>query len=205
MVIDEIVVKADVSEIENLIDQLGDLQTYKLYEGAEQTLVDLDEVVKIFADHVEAEVAQPELPEFCDKCEVRWVHGCEPECKKRVLKQLERKKMAEQGRLIDKDALLKELGITDEDCTKCEFGDGHGYCAKGSDFSYACDAICTAPTVEERKKGKWHKVSADKYIQTAKYYFECSECGGHIIGLWDYCPNCGADMRKTDEKTNISG
>lgn len=36
--------------------------------------------------------AQPELPEFCDKCEVRWVHGCEPECKKRVLKQLERKK-----------------------------------------------------------------------------------------------------------------
>ena len=69
MAIAKIAVKADVSEIENLIDQLKDLQTYKLYEGADQTLVDLYDVVKIFADHVEAEVAQPE-PQ-CNECPER--------------------------------------------------------------------------------------------------------------------------------------
>ena len=67
MAIVEIAVKADVSEIENLIDQLKDLQTYKFYEGAEQTLVDIDEVVKIFTDHVEAKVAQPEIIR-CKEC-----------------------------------------------------------------------------------------------------------------------------------------
>ncbi len=56
----KIQVKADITGIEKLIDQLKGLQTYKMYEGADQTLVDLDDLVKIFTDHVEAEVAQPQ-------------------------------------------------------------------------------------------------------------------------------------------------
>lgn len=31
--------------------------------------------------------AQPELPDICDGCEVRFVHGCDPKCKESVLKR----------------------------------------------------------------------------------------------------------------------
>lgn len=44
------------------------------------------------------------------------------------------------------------------------------------------------PTIEERKKGKWKEDSGN---------IACSHC--HTIWLYrrtDYCPNCGADMRK---------
>lgn len=51
-------------------------------------------------------------------------------------------------RLIDADALMKELGITSDDCCECEWGDGHGYCTRTSDFTDACDAICTALPIE---------------------------------------------------------
>lgn len=54
----EIPIKVDLDEIDKLIDELRHLQTYKLYEGADQKLVDLDEVVKIFAGHVKAEGEQ---------------------------------------------------------------------------------------------------------------------------------------------------
>lgn len=49
-----------------------------------------------------------------------------------------------------------------------------------------------APTIEERKTGKWIRG-------------KCDQCGAHAP-FWpmastyyesDYCPNCGADMRKT--------
>ena len=43
----KIQVKADITGIEKLLDQLKGLQTYKMYEGADQMLVDLDDVVKI--------------------------------------------------------------------------------------------------------------------------------------------------------------
>lgn len=51
-------------------------------------------------------------------------------------------------RLIDADALMKELGITSDDCCECEWGDGHGYCTRTSDFTDACDSICTALPIE---------------------------------------------------------
>ena len=44
------------------------------------------------------------------------------------------------------------------------------------------------------KTGRWRKVSMDKYVQHAMYYYECSECKGQIIGEHNYCPNCGAKM-----------
>ena len=54
-----------------------------------------------------------------------------------------------------------------------------------------------APTVEERKTGKW--------IYNRWHVWECSVCGGnptkgmgYVQGhdeLYNYCPNCGADMR----------
>lgn len=94
-------------------------------------------------------------------------------------------------RLIDKDALMTVLGITDEECSKCDLGDGTGYCTFSSEWTTACDAICTAPVIEERKTGKWMNVS-DGFID----FYECSQCGKHVDDFSNYCPNCGADMRE---------
>lgn len=54
---------------------------------------------------------------------------------------------------------------------------------------------CTADVVE-RKHGKWNWVS---------FNIECSECGAmpnfdSTEPLYNFCPNCGADMR--EEKTD---
>ena len=46
----------------------------------------------------------------------------------------------------------------------------------------------------QQRTGRWSKVSMDKYIQHATYYYECSECGDQHIGQVNYCPNCGAKM-----------
>lgn len=91
-------------------------------------------------------------------------------------------------RLVDADALMKTLGITDMDCDKCGWGNGHGFCTRGGDFTDACTAIEDAPTVEERKKGKWGENG------------ECQFCGfqpwyENDIHTLSFCPNCGADMR----------
>ena len=52
-------------------------------------------------------------------------------------------------RLIDADALMKVLGITDMDCDKCEWQSGYGsYCSRGNDFTDACSAIEDAPTID---------------------------------------------------------
>ena len=56
----EVPIKVDIYKIEELIDQLKHLQTYKLCAGDEMTLVDRDDVVKIIADHVKAEVSPPD-------------------------------------------------------------------------------------------------------------------------------------------------
>lgn len=59
-------------------------------------------------------------------------------------------------------------------------------------------AIATAPTIEERKKGKWiiHPEVKNIYGGT---YIECSECGEkYVVQYVDdekFCRNCGADMR----------
>ena len=100
-------------------------------------------------------------------------------------------------RLIDKDALLKELGISDEECEKCDRGDRNGYCAMSSDWTYACDAICTAPTIEERKTGKWiiepYDAQNDIFIHRCGTCMRVAMLGGHTT-KFKYCPICGSAM-----------
>lgn len=64
-------------------------------------------------------------------------------------------------------------------------------------------AIKDLPSVHPmRKKGKWRRISADKYVQHATAFYRCLECGLDSIGETNFCPNCGADMRgDADEPT----
>ena len=50
--------------------------------------------------------------------------------------------------------------------------------------------------LEPRKKGKWIDKSDD--IDGAWNY--CSVCMEQAIDLYDFCPNCGADMREGDSE-----
>lgn len=54
----------------------------------------------------------------------------------------------------------------------------------------------------ERKKGKWKREvlgSTSGYGTTVMY--QCSECEQMAISQYNYCPNCGADMRKGGDAT----
>lgn len=59
----------------------------------------------------------------------------------------------------------------------------------------AIDALENLPSAEPRKKGKWIDKSDD--IDGAWNY--CSVCMEQAIDLYDFCPNCGADMREGEE------
>lgn len=57
-----------------------------------------------------------------------------------------------------------------------------------------CDVkgiINSAPTIEERKKGKWIDLGA---------VFECSVCHERSCCAGNYCSDCGADMRDEEEE-----
>ena len=56
----EISVKIYFGEIEEIIKELGQLQTYKLFDGAEEVLVDINDVARVFEKHVKATSAEPE-------------------------------------------------------------------------------------------------------------------------------------------------
>ena len=64
------------------------------------------------------------------------------------------------------------------------------------------DDIDDAPTIEpERKKGKWIPLFDGRFTGGA-YWFHCSKCERVVPdvrnGGWNFCPNCGADMRGDD-------
>lgn len=101
-------------------------------------------------------------------------------------------------RLIDADALAETLGITDMSCERCAWYDRtKSLCGRGGDFEDACAAIEDAPTVEERKTGKWN--CGDDMFE----YAVCSCCEWDSGEAWEYakkyfsfCPNCGASMEE---------
>ena len=83
-------------------------------------------------------------------------------------------------RAIDADALINELNNSHYP--------GAPYIDAG--ISIAIGKVCDAPTIApEREKGEWERKSF--YDNTPI----CSKCYCEGNWEWDYCPNCGADMR----------
>ena len=89
-------------------------------------------------------------------------------------------------------------------------GIAFGYSAA---HEHICDIIKTLPTIAERKKGKW----MGENTRSASYIFKCSCCGKNAYFVhgkgrgrncenrycgYDYCPNCGADMRGDADETD---
>lgn len=57
------------------------------------------------------------------------------------------------------------------------------------------DGFKNNPTIEPRKKGKWKKGVGENGVTTSLFCSECNYENTHWYD-WNYCPNCGADMRE---------
>lgn len=82
----EIPVRVYMEEFEEIINELKHLQTYKLFEGDDKVLINCDDVVEIFADHLRAEILSGSTIEQERKKE-KWIPCSEslPEEGKQVL------------------------------------------------------------------------------------------------------------------------
>ena len=81
----------------------------------------------------------------------------------------------------------------DADKLQEEFKELHG-----GKRSLLIDAQPTAD-VRENVKGHWMKVQQPSFDQNGRLQkadcFVCENCGGLSLVEYNYCPNCGADMR----------
>ncbi len=78
--------------------------------------------------------------------------------------------------------------------------DAETVCGRGYAFNVfllglfkAHKIIADLPSAQpERKKGKW--------IKRAPSLYRCSECARFSPAQENFCPNCGAEMEKADER-----
>ena len=62
-------------------------------------------------------------------------------------------------------------------------------------FGLFREIIDNAPTVEERQQGEWIKYSFKDFGAFGDYDYKCSNCQKVSGGQYNFCSNCGADMR----------
>ena len=90
---------------------------------------------------------------------------------------------------IEREALLKfiENGLNNPDKTK----------AFGYDAVEIMTEVQYAPAADvvERKRGEWEFVEQRFYHGGFINLFRCSECSAATDKEYNFCPNCGADMR----------
>lgn len=84
----------------------------------------------------------------------------------------------------------------EQDCEKCVFRPFKQFQPEPQcdECAYREEARQTIAKYQ-RKKGKWIKADETPYIRKHYHTVCCSECHRQGSERWNYCPNCGADMR----------
>ena len=102
-------------------------------------------------------------------------------------------------RLIDADALIKDLGKWMKEVDPKHPNDSSPIPPIEDIIVSTMLTIEEQPTIEERKNGAWIPEFNGEFKGGA-YWFKCSECGRIVPevrnGGWDYCPNCGCRMEE---------
>ena len=97
-------------------------------------------------------------------------------------------------RLINADELMPKLKFIRE-------AEHQIYGKESWEFASKCiTAIEDAPTIEERKTGKWipHK---SVFGGLGEKVYTCNQCGYNIgFHTENFCPSCGADMREGQDE-----
>ena len=101
-------------------------------------------------------------------------------------------------RLIDADALRDALSITGtaDSWKGCKYNDRFEFACNtdaAPTFEYVCEMIDDAPTIEERKTGKWIDYSEDGYVE-CPFCHSATNCDDNIDEL-HFCFLCGAMMK----------
>ena len=102
-------------------------------------------------------------------------------------------------RLIDADRLKEEIVEAGQGSTRYRIGEFWEL-----NRNEIWKVIDEQPTVEERKKGRWLRYGEDGYPNNEDTVFwQCDQCLEQYTGrtkrIPNFCPNCGADMRKENE------
>lgn len=103
------------------------------------------------------------------------------------------------ARYIDADLLIQEI----KEETPLNWTDSERELQEQLDYRIFKHMVDYQPTadVAEVRRGEWKKTNSRK----KSYMYDCSVCGktAYFCGMvcaYDFCPNCGADMRgKEDE------
>lgn len=86
--------------------------------------------------------------------------------------------------LISRQAAIKAI----DDLPNCYNGYSDTY-----DKAYIIGVLEELPTIEP-KRGKWifHSIESP-------YRWECNKCGDKVRARYNFCPNCGAKMERSEE------
>lgn len=106
-------------------------------------------------------------------------------------------------RLIDADALIKQIEKNICEPCKKRKEDYNGVRCRACQYGDEMDDIEDAPTIEERKNGRWilNENQRKEDVACGNYLYICSKCGKSDIHAKTqevpFCWWCGADMRGT--------
>lgn len=111
---------------------------------------------------------------------------------KEAWEQEKSEKGGDSVRLIDADALITECELAQKQADRHGREFANAFYSGGGDISteWWCveDMIENAPTIEERKTGRWTSEEACEFCGFQPWY-------ENDIHTLSFCPNCGADMR----------
>ena len=81
-------------------------------------------------------------------------------------------------------------------CRYCHDISNWRMCGHRDECTYLCrlDGV-PAADVREMRRGRKEKAQQQPYFRGHFPTFVCSECHREVNKRWNYCPNCGADMR----------
>ena len=109
---------------------------------------------------------------------------------KMVLQLIEEHEQRQSTDAVSREEALKEMQKYYDDCAKTS-----EYTRLG--FETAMNVIKDLqPVTPERPKGEW----IGHFNETFETHWNtCSLCGQETTIAWNFCPNCGTDMREVSE------